>query len=138
MGAFIGAAVGWLSGCASPQEGLHANRVAAQIPEIATAADFEAKVLRTSGSVLVEFAKDSCGSCEALAPTIDRLASEYRGRVAFFRVDVEAARGLAAAHSVHYAPTVIVFRDGQRVSPRFAGDYPESAYRKALDKALEK
>jgi thioredoxin-like negative regulator of GroEL len=138
VGALLFVGAGVLDGCASPGADLRADSAPVQLPEIATAADFDAKVVKAGGAVFVEFAKSPCASCEALAPTIDRLVAAYRGRVAFYRVDVDASRPLAAARSVHLAPTVFVFRDGRQVAGPLAGDYPESTYRQAIDNALGK
>jgi thioredoxin 1 len=129
---------GVLGGCATPEYDPRPDAVAVPIPEIATMDDFNAQVSKAPGAVLVEFYKSPCAACEGIAPTIDRLASEYRGRAAFFRVDVGAARPIASAYEVHYAPTVLVFRDGRQVAGPFTGSQMEITYRQALDRALGK
>ncbi len=88
-------------------------------------------VVQSGVPVLVDIFGTYCPPCKALAPTLDKLASEYEGRAKFVKLDVEADRDLAGGLHVTSVPTVIAFRDGKELG-RLVGLRPEGAYRKLL------
>ena len=96
--------------------------------------EWEAEVVRSAVPVLVDVFGTYCPPCRALAPTLDKLASEYEGRARVVKLDVEADRDLAGGLHVTSVPTVIAFRDGKE-SGRLVGLRPEGAYRKLLAEA---
>lgn len=56
--------------------------------------------------VVIDFYADWCGPCRMLAPIMDELAKEYRGRVLFLKVDAEVEKELAGVHGVYSYPTL--------------------------------
>jgi thioredoxin 1 len=97
-------------------------------------AQWEAEVVQPDVPVLVDVFGRYCPPCKALAPTFDKLASEYEGRAKFVKLDVEADRDVAGGLHVTSVPTVIAFRDGKEVD-RLVGLRPEGAYRRLLVEA---
>jgi thioredoxin 1 len=108
----------------------------AQIPSVTTQQQFDARVLKSPTPVLVDFFATWCEPCHELEPTIASLETAYHGRVAFVRVDVDAASDVAKAQGIEAMPTLIVFSDGRQAVPPIVGVHPEEDYRRALDKAL--
>jgi thioredoxin 1 len=96
--------------------------------------EWEAEVVQSAVPVLVDVFGTYCPPCRALAPTLDKLASEYAGRAKVVKLDVEADRDLAGGLHVTSVPTVIAFRDGQELG-RLVGLRPEGAYRNLLVEA---
>lgn len=96
--------------------------------------EWEAEVVWSPVPVLVEVFGSYCPPCRALAPTLDRLATEYEGRARVVKLDVEADRDLAGGLRVSSVPTVIAFRNGQELG-RLVGLRPEGDYRKLLVEA---
>ena len=54
-------------------------------------------------------------SLSALLPKVEELAKEYEGKVKFCKVDTSANRRLAISQNVMGLPTVILYKDGQKV-----------------------
>jgi thioredoxin 1 len=82
---------------------------------ILTEADFREKILKMSGIVLVEIGADWCGTCEIMAPIIERLAADYQGKIMFVRLDMERHRSVIKNYSVSKLPCLLIFRNGQLV-----------------------
>jgi thioredoxin len=60
-------------------------------------------------SVVVDFYADWCGPCRAIAPELEKLASESEGSVDFVKLDVDANPRLTAELGIMGIPTVIHF-----------------------------
>lgn len=100
-----------------------------------TDATFESVVVKSSTPVLVDYWADWCAPCKRLSPVIDGLASDYRGRVAFAKVDTNVNRRVAVDQAVLSLPTIQMWRDGRLVG-RLQGGQSRRALVRALDKWL--
>ena len=98
------------------------------------AAQYQTEVIGSPVPVLLDVYGDHCPPCHQLAPTIDRLATQYEGRARVLKVESGANRELAGDLGISAVPTVVAFRDGKEVG-RLVGFRPESAYRKLLEAA---
>src|SRR5690349_20333941 len=70
--------------------------------------NFEQEVLTSSVPVLVDFWAEWCLPCRMLAPTIDKLAKDYAGKLKVGKVDTEVNRDIAIKYSISAIPTVIL------------------------------
>ncbi|HZK74416.1 MAG TPA: thioredoxin [Clostridia bacterium] len=86
---------------------------------------FEADVLQASLPVVVDFYADWCGPCRMMAPSLERLAGEYAGKVTVGKLDVDVNQDIAIRYGVMAMPTLALFRDGKLID-RLVG-YPGSA-----------
>lgn len=93
---------------------------------------FSADVIQSDIPVLVDFYADWCGPCRMLAPTLERLATEFSGRVKIVKVNVDHEPALASQYQIESIPTLVVLSKGQLVG-RAAGLVGESDLRSALN-----
>jgi thioredoxin 1 len=100
-----------------------------------TETNFEQEVLQSETPVLVDFWADWCMPCRMLAPTIDKLATDYVGKVKVGKVDTDANREIALKYRIESIPTVILFKGGQPAQ-KFVGLRQEKDFRQALDTAM--
>ena len=85
---------------------------------------FDAEVPGGQGVAVVDFGATWCGPCQALAPSIDKMAEEYDGRVLIGKVDVDQSPDLATQYGVMSVPTILFFKDGQKVD-QITGNSPD-------------
>ena len=96
--------------------------------------NFEQEVLKSTVPVLVDFWAEWCMPCRMLAPTIEKLATDYNGKVKVGKVDTDANREISIKYGISAIPTVILFKDGQ-VAQKFVGLRQERDFKAALDSA---
>ena len=107
----------------------------ANIQSITTAEQFEAVVLQADKPVVVDFFATWCGPCRRLAPVLDDLAAQYKGRAVFVRIDVDQSRPLALKYRVSSIPDVRIFSHGRAVA-KIIGSQEAEKYRTALNAAI--
>jgi thioredoxin 1 len=104
-------------------------------PIAVTDADFEQKIMRADLPVAVDFWAPWCAPCRVVGPILDKLASEYEGRMVIAKVNTDEEGKWAGKFGIQGIPTIILFKDGKEVD-RMVGSRPESAYRSAFNKLV--
>jgi thioredoxin 1 len=64
----------------------------------------------------VDFAAEWCGPCKRLSPIIHEIASHYDGKAKVAHLDVDNAPEIAAQFGIMSVPTVLLFKNGKKVS----------------------
>ncbi|MBQ7941102.1 MAG: thioredoxin fold domain-containing protein [Muribaculaceae bacterium] len=73
-----------------------------------------------------------CGPCRRLSPILEELAAEYRGKVDFYKIDLDKNRSLGDAFGVQSIPMVIFFPlDGNPQA--IMGLYPKQELKEVID-----
>jgi thioredoxin 1 len=76
-------------------------------------ANFDREVLQSEQPVLVDFWAEWCGPCKMLAPVLDELALEQKGRAIVAKVNVDEQPALAARFNIQSIPTLLYFSGGE-------------------------
>lgn len=92
---------------------------------------FAGEVLQSPVPVLVDFYADWCGPCRMLAPTLERLSTEFSGRARIVKVNIDQEPDLASEFQVESIPTLVVLSGGKPVG-RTTGLVGEASLRQAL------
>jgi thioredoxin len=86
---------------------------------------------------LIDFYADWCQPCKIVAPILEELADEYKGKINIYKIDTESEQELAAAFGIRSIPSLLFCpKDGQ---PQMAmGALPKETFKKAIDDILLK
>lgn len=71
--------------------------------------DINAETLKYLGDkpAIVDFYADWCGPCQALTPTLQKIAEKYKGRVVVYKVNVDNAPEVAQAFGISSIPAIL-------------------------------
>jgi thioredoxin 1 len=101
-----------------------------------TTANWEQEVAKSDVPVLVDFWAPWCGPCRALAPTIDKLATQYAGRLKVGKLNTDDNGDLAVKYGISGIPQVLLFKGGDQPKEKLVGLQSESALVKVIDRLL--
>jgi thioredoxin 1 len=112
----------------------------AHVVEI-TEATWQKEVVQSQVPVVIDFTASWCGPCQMLAPTIDKLAERYQGKVKVGKLDMgdhsfNKGRNLAEKFGIDGVPHVMIFTGGDQPFRVFQGVTSEAKLAQAIDAAL--
>jgi thioredoxin 1 len=77
-----------------------------------TDANFEAEVLQSPTTVLVDYWAEWCGPCKMIAPILDEVAKEYAGRLKVAKLNIDENQETPAKFGIRGIPTLMLFKGG--------------------------
>jgi thioredoxin 1 len=97
--------------------------------------NFEEIVLKADQPFLVDFWAPWCAPCRAVAPVVEELAEEYKGRIGFAKVNVDENSHIATEYGIRSIPTLLFFKDGKPMK-QLIGFTPKEQMKENLDSLL--
>ena len=84
---------------------------------------------------IIDFYADWCGPCKMIAPILEELGRDYKGKVNIYKVDTEAEQELSAAFAIRSIPSMLIVpMNGQ---PQMAqGALPKAELERIIKDAL--
>src|SRR5437773_7397880 len=102
-----------------------------------TSANWENEVVNSQVPVLVDFWAVWCGPCRMLAPTIDRIADQFAGKVKVGKLNTDDHQDIGIKHGISGIPTVLIFKGGEQPRERVVGLTAEASLVKLINRVLE-
>src|SRR5271154_6179638 len=81
-----------------------------------TDASLESDVIKSSEPVVVDFWAEWCGPCRMIAPALEEIASEMKGKVKVAKLNVDENPKISAQLGIRSIPTLMVFKGVQQVA----------------------
>lgn len=97
--------------------------------------DFSKEVLESDQPVLVDFWATWCAPCRAIAPAVEDLAAQYKGRVKVAKMNIDDNQDTPQQFGIRSIPTLLVFKGG-KVVDQIVGAVPKSRIEDAIKKSL--
>jgi thioredoxin 1 len=76
--------------------------------------NFESEV--KSGVTLVDFHANWCGPCRMLAPVLEQVAKDVKGKARVGKIDIDNEQKTAGKFQITSVPTMILFKNGKEVN----------------------
>jgi thioredoxin 1 len=97
---------------------------------------FERTVLQSGIPVIVDFWAPWCAPCRMVAPTLEKLAKEYAGKLLVAKVNTDDNPKWAQNYNVQGIPTMLFVAGGKLVH-RQVGAMPEPMLREIVSEFLD-
>lgn len=70
-------------------------------------------IINSGNLCVVDLFATWCGPCRMLAPTIDKISEESKGKYIVAKVDVDDLESVAIKYGVNTIPTLLYIKDGK-------------------------
>ncbi len=74
---------------------------------------FDQEVLKSAQPVLVDFFAEWCGPCKAMAPALEQVAAELKGKIKVVKLDVDQNPAVTSKYGIRAMPTLMLFKNGK-------------------------
>ena len=91
-----------------------------------------AEIINDKTPVLVDFYADWCGPCKMMAPVLEELSGEVKGKARVLKVDVDKNQKAALKYGIQSIPTMILFKEGD-IKWRHAGTAGKAQLKSIID-----
>ncbi|MBU0535912.1 MAG: thioredoxin [Nanoarchaeota archaeon] len=101
--------------------------------EVINQSNFDQKA---KGKVIIDFFADWCGPCRMLTPLFQELSEEFKGKLGFFKINVDESPDLANRFGVSGIPCLVVIENGKEID-RIVGFHPKASLKQKIEDIIK-
>jgi thioredoxin 1 len=102
-----------------------------------TTENWEKEVVQSDKPVLVDFWAVWCGPCRLLAPTIDKIADQFAGKIKVGKLNTDDNQEVAIRYGISAIPQVMVFKGSDQPVAKQVGNQPMANLVQMINRVLE-
>jgi len=95
-----------------------------------------AEIIASGKPVVIDFWATWCGPCVRMAPMIDELAEKYGDKAVIGKYNIEEEGDLCSEYRIMSVPTILFFKNGQKVDIRLAGSQTKESLEEKINELL--
>ncbi len=99
--------------------------------------NFDLEVLKSNIPVLVDFWAPWCGPCRMVAPVVEAISNEFKGKLKVVKLNTDDNPQIAAKYQIMGIPTLMFFKNGNMVD-RIVGYLDQKALSAKVKEVLSK
>ncbi|MDX7950986.1 thioredoxin [Lichenihabitans sp. Uapishka_5] len=100
-----------------------------------TDASFQQDVLQSSEPVVVDLWAEWCGPCRMIAPALEEIAGEMKGKVKVVKLNIDENPDTTTHYGVQSIPTLLLFKNGEVFSKK-VGAAPKGELQRWIASAI--
>jgi thioredoxin len=81
--------------------------------------------------VVVDFGAPWCAPCRMVSPALERLATEFKGKLVVVKINVDEKQHIAGRYQIQSIPTIMMFHKGNTLM-RLTGALPYESIRQEV------
>jgi thioredoxin 1 len=98
-----------------------------------TDVNFDDEVLKSPLPALVDFWAVWCVPCRMIAPSVEKIAAEYKDKLKVCKMDVDQNPKVPSRYGIRGIPTLLLFQDGE-LKETIVGAIPKDKIVAAISK----
>lgn len=85
---------------------------------------------------IIDFYADWCGPCKMVAPILEEIANEYKGKLYVYKIDTEKEEALSSIFSIRSIPSIL-FVPMEGKPQMTQGALPKTSIKEAIENILQ-